>query len=73
MESIVKESEEFTGSNKGSNPKSRFMNLEGGLFYISEKKDDDDNSNGQKYIRVSAPIEVYADTRDPDSESWGRL
>ena len=37
------------------------------------KKDDDDNSNGQKYIRVSAPIEVYADTRDPDSESWGRL
>ena len=38
MESIVKESEEFTGSNKGSNPKSRFMNLEGGLFYISEKK-----------------------------------
>ena len=73
MESVVKESEEFIGSNKGSNPKSRFMNLEGGLFYISEKKDDDDNSNGQKYIRVSAPIEVYADTRDPDSESWGRL
>ena len=46
------------------------MNLEGGLFHISEK-DDDNNSNGQKYIRVSAPIEVYADTRDPDSESWG--
>ena len=37
MESVVKESEEFTGSNKGSNPKSRFMNLEGGLFYISKK------------------------------------
>ena len=34
------------------------MNLEGGLFYISEKRW---WYNSIKYIRVSAPIEVYAD------------
>ena len=56
MESEVKKIEEFIGSDEGRNPKSRFMNLEDGLFYIREKKDDDENSEGQRYMKVSAPI-----------------